>query len=74
MKQGGCGFGLSRRLELRHLSRFWGKGAPPCNLEALTHLGLILYRASHVDQALARIDPLCLTLPGVTVTFVPEAP
>ena len=26
------------------------------NVEALTHVGLILYRAIHVDQALARID------------------
>lgn len=28
----------------------------PKNAEALTHLGLILYKANHVDQALARID------------------
>lgn len=28
----------------------------PKNPEALTHIGLILYRANHVDQALARID------------------
>ncbi len=28
----------------------------PRNPEALTHMGLILYRANHVDQALARID------------------
>lgn len=41
---------------MRHLSRFWGKGATPYDLEALTHVGLIVYRANHVDQALARID------------------
>ncbi len=28
----------------------------PRNPEALTHIGLILYKANHVDQALARID------------------
>ena len=28
----------------------------PKNPEALTHLGLILYKANHLDQALARID------------------
>jgi lipoprotein NlpI len=28
----------------------------PKNTEALTHVGLVLYSANHVDQALARID------------------
>lgn len=28
----------------------------PKNTEALTHVGLILYRANHADQALARMD------------------
>ena len=28
----------------------------PKNVEAITHLGVILYRGQHVDQALARVD------------------